>query len=313
MVRSIRAEGPSAGGTVKAVDASKNTLTLSNKEGDQSFTVAPDAPVILPGFKKAGKLTDLPIGAMARVRLSLDGKQVIAIHADGPSSHGSLKSFDAAKGTIIVADKLGEKVLNLAKGVSISIDGKPAKLADVPADAQVTLQLSPDQTEVVAIHAEGPGVEGPLSGNAGVQSLTVSSKLGDESYSLPAEPKVLIVYGGKNTREGKLDDLIDGTVVSFKLSADRKGILGPITAKGPSYHGIVKVVDATGGNVTLLIGSKNGEGGEEKTFKLGKETKVLTEALGAEQKLADVKVDQEVALRLSIDQKTIDTITLPGQ
>ena len=38
-------------------------------------------------------------------------------------------------------------------------------------------------------------------------------------------------------------------------------------AQGPTYHGIVKIVDADKNMITLLIGSKDGEGGENREFK----------------------------------------------
>jgi hypothetical protein len=44
-----------------------------------------------------------------------------------------------------------------------------------------------------------------------------------------------------------------------------------------------------------------------------KETVVLTEIYGAALKLKDVRVDKEVILRLSIDQKAATRITVLGE
>ena len=63
-----------------------------------------------------------------------------------------------------------------------------------------------------------------------------------------------------------------------------------------------KALDTGKGTITLTIGAKNGVGGEDKDFKLAKDT-VATESSGAPLKLADLKVDTEVILRLSLDQK----------
>ena len=54
-------------------------------------------------------------------------------------------------------------------------------------------------------------------------------------------------------------------------------------------------------------------GGEDKEFKLTKETVVLTEINGAALKLTDVRADKEVILRLCIDQKAATRITVLGE
>ena len=110
---------------------------------------------------------------------------------------------------------------------------------------------------------------------------------------------------------GQLADLIDGTVAELRLSADRSEVL-EVQAEGPSFRGTVKAVDADKGTVTLTIGAKVGVGGEDKEFKVAKDATV-TESSGAPTKLADLKVDTEVALRLSLDQKAAVSITVGGE
>jgi hypothetical protein len=111
---------------------------------------------------------------------------------------------------------------------------------------------------------------------------------------------------------GKLTDLIDGTVARLRLSADQTTAL-EVHAEGPSFRGLVKVLDVDKNTITLTIGAKNGMGGEDKEFKLAKETVVLTEINGAALKLTDVRLDKEVVLRLSIDQKAAARITVLGE
>jgi hypothetical protein len=111
---------------------------------------------------------------------------------------------------------------------------------------------------------------------------------------------------------GKLTDLIDGTVAQLRLSADQATAL-EVRAEGPSFRGTVKVLDPDKNTITLTIGAKNGVGGEDKEFKLSKETVVLTEINGAALKVTDVRADKEVILRLSIDQKAAARITVLGE
>jgi hypothetical protein len=73
----------------------------------------------------------------------------------------------------------------------------------------------------------------------------------------------------------------------------------------------VKAVDTAKGTITLTIGAKGGVGGEDRDFKLAKGTVVLDEN-GGPLKAADLKVETEVVLRLSIDQKAAARITVAG-
>ena len=107
--------------------------------------------------------------------------------------------------------------------------------------------------------------------------------------------------------------MIGGSVISAQLSADRKKIVGTIRAEGPSFQGTVKAVDEKGKTVTLTIGAKNGVGGEDKTFKTTKDTAIVTAMYGVARKLSDLRAEQEVVLRLAIDQKSAGRITILGE
>ena len=61
------------------------------------------------------------------------------------------------------------------------------------------------------------------------------------------------------------------------------------------------------------IGGKNGIGGDDKDFVLTKDTAVVTEALAVARKLADLKTEQQVDLRLTVDQKSVVRITILGE
>ena len=54
---------------VKAVDAEKNTITLTEQEGEKTFAVAKDAAIEIDG--KPGKLAGIPPGVFVSVNLSV--------------------------------------------------------------------------------------------------------------------------------------------------------------------------------------------------------------------------------------------------
>ena len=145
-------------------------------------------------------------------------------------------------------------------------------------------------------------------GQAGKNSITLRDKEGDKTFTVAKDARILI---DENTA-GKLTDLIDGTIAQVRLSANQATAL-EVHAEGPSFRGTVKALDPDKLTITLTIGAKNGVGGEDKDFKLSKETVVLTEIYGAALKLTDVRAAKEVILRLSIDQKAAARITLLGE
>src|SRR5262249_10813892 len=133
-----------------------------------------------------------------------------------------------------------------------------------------------DQKGVREIRAYGPTITGSVAGNAVNDSITLHGKEGDRSFALARGARILI----EEKREGKLSDLIDGTVVQLRLSADQTIAL-EVRAEGPSFRGTVKALDSDKYTITLTIGGKNGVGGEDKDFHLSKDTVVLTEINGA--------------------------------
>jgi hypothetical protein len=174
-VQGILAEGPSVSGQVKAVDAGKNTLTLTLGQGrggeaeERILAIAPDAQVFVDDGRgrrlsiKEIKLADVPVGAAVSARLSADQTGVTFLRAEGPSLGGMIKSVDAAKGTITFAvppakrgDDPMEKTLPLAKDVHVFIDGAEAKLTDIKiADdgphAMLRLTLDQSMVQLVAV------------------------------------------------------------------------------------------------------------------------------------------------------------------
>ena len=315
-------------GVAKAVDGAQNTImiTISPKGRpavDRRFTVLKSAAVFIDDGKPkekyknkaksapAQRLEDVPIGAQVTLRLTEDRQSVTAVVAEGPTLHGSIKAVNSAKNTITLLEKAKpEKTYNVLENVVVLLDAmkEAKKLADVPADAVADVQFLADQKTVREIRAYGPTVFGTVQGQAGNDTITVRTK--ESEFTLPVVEDAPLVLDDKTG--GKLTDLIDGTVAQLRLSADQATAL-EVRAEGPSFQGTVKVLDPDKSTITLTIGAKGGVGGEDREFKLTKETAVLTEINGAALKLKDVRLDKEVILRLSIDQKTAARITVLGE
>ncbi len=176
---SVQAEGPGVQGVIKAVDAGKQTITLTTAAtrrdqgaaNEQTFTVAANAEVLVEDERpfhfypvREAKLSDLPVGSIASLRLSPDQTTAMVVRAEGPSVSGALKGIDPTKGSVVIVIGSGrgtdaeERTYTVAKDARIWVDGAEAKLADLKAGdpaPNINLKLSLDQKTVRAIHMGG--------------------------------------------------------------------------------------------------------------------------------------------------------------
>lgn len=178
-VVSAQAEGPNVFGVIKSHDPGKNTLTLSlgpsrggEAASEQTLDLAGDAVVLVDDGRgrrlslKEGKLADVPVGAVASLRLSVDQRFVTLVRAEGPSLGVLIKAADSSNGTVTFATRVGrgenpeQKTLPVAKDARIVIDGNEGKLADIKVAENgpfATLRLSLDQKAIQGIMAGAAG------------------------------------------------------------------------------------------------------------------------------------------------------------
>jgi RNA polymerase sigma factor (sigma-70 family) len=324
-VSGISAAGPALSGVVKAVDAEKNTITITDTRwnsgtgkdlpgdgGEETFPVAKDAGIEIDG--KPGKLAALPAGTQVTLKLSVDRKSVRWIGAQGPGVDGVVKAVDAEKSTITIAEMRwlpgtgkdlpadgGEETFAVAKDAKIEIDGKPAKLAALSTGTQVRLNhLSVDRKTVLMISAQGPGVGGMVKAvDAGKSTITIEDREGEKMFAVARDADIQI-----DGKPGTLAGLPAGTQVGLSLNLDEKTVRG-ITAHGPQVYGVVKGVDAADRNTITIAGQEG-----EKTFAVAKDTSV--EIDGKPGQLAGVPTGTRVTLGLTVDQKTVRGITAQG-
>jgi hypothetical protein len=318
-VGSIVAEGPTIRGTVKTVDPASGTITLAVQEGkqsvDKSFNVKNASVTIADAIGKTDKgkateqrLADLPVGALATLRLS-PSQEVISVSAEGPSISGILKQVDAtAKRLTLVKTAKGEADRELefaiAGEVHVTIDGSGDRpLGDLPTGVSVTVRLSADQKLVHAIDAEGPSIQG----NATIVDLTsrritINEKVAENIYQVTTDTQIAV--DGKSSELGSVPV---GAVIRAKLTADRSTIRS-LSADGPSVRGKLVGVDTANRSVTVHV-AKQGD----IVFDITVDARVATEVYGVSLKLADLQLEREVSLMLTADRKKVSRITVHGE
>jgi hypothetical protein len=328
-------------GVVKAVDVSRNTMTIypgKKVAGEKTFDLAKDAKVFLDdgtgektGFQE-GKLADLADGVVVTLRLSADQKQVVRIWVEGPTVQGVLKAADPANHTITASVALtkGEPAVDrtfaVAKNVNVFIDdgrakdkSKPAKasgLADLPPNAVVFLKLSADRNVVGSIRAEGPSVTGVLTAVDAAKrtaNVAVSPAKGEpaveKSFAVDPTAHVFIDDGKAKdkTRSDSLADLPAGAIVTLRLALDQQAAVS-IRAEGASVHaGHVTAIDAIKRTITLSDKLKG-----TMTYPVMKGAAVFIDDEGEVRQLADVPAEAVVNLKLLADQKTVREIAVYG-
>ncbi|MBI3467222.1 MAG: hypothetical protein HY000_29775 [Planctomycetes bacterium] len=317
-VESIFAEGPTVKGTIKAVDPTANTITVAVNEGkqlvDKTFD-AKSAPVVIAdagGDKSKAsehKLADLPVGAIATLRLS-PALHVVSISAEGPSFAGTVKQVDATARrftltfSVAKGEPVQEREFALAADARVAIDGGTGRtVSELPPGALVKIQLSADQKSVRSIDAEGPTVQGVVTALDSERfGITIADKVGEKSFLVARDAQITI-----DGKENEFALLPAGAVVRARLSVDQTTARS-ISAEGPSVKGKATAVDPTNYSITVYV---NKEG--DKTFDIAREAKVVTEIYSLPIKLAELKPEKEVNLLLTADRKSVMRITVFGE
>lgn len=318
-------------GRISAVDADKNTITLSlivtkgSPAVNKTFDVARDARITIES--KAVKLSDLT--TKMNVTLTLKDAKVVLVQVaekrgGGTTSiQGVLKAESAEKNTITltVSGSKGQppedRTFDVDKNAKILIDhSKSAKLADLPLGSQIQLALSKEQ-KAIGIVAVGPTIAGTIKEvNAGKNTVTVSVHAGkgnpteDKTFDVAKEARISL----DKSKQVKLSELVEGARITFTLSLDQKNalVLNAITPRPEpsSVKGLLSAVDAQTNKITITVGKGKGQPTEEQSFSVPKEAKLLID-LEKPAKLSDLKTGATIALELSADQK-VTTIRAVG-
>jgi hypothetical protein len=213
-------QGPTVHGVVQAVDAAKNTITVTvlvdgsgKKTEEQTLTLAADVKVTLQDNLSKdqpppqGKLADITAGTGVALQLSLDKKMVVAISAHGPGMHGTVKSVDASKNSLTFATKenkgLVEHSVVLAKDAKVLLnDGltkntpdQEGKLSELSEGMPVLVQLSVDRKSALSVRLQGMTLLGTLKGiDTGTRTVTIEVKedggLVEKMFTLSKEAKI---------------------------------------------------------------------------------------------------------------------------
>ncbi|WP_439620433.1 sigma-70 family RNA polymerase sigma factor [Gemmata sp.] len=154
---------PKFAGKVSAVDASAKTITLVTKgeAGNEIVVKLTDyAKVTIDG--KDAKVGDIAKGATATFTLvaAKDGQPRTAneVVVSGLSFGGSIKRIDGDG--VTVGNEKFDRVLKLAAGGKVLVDGKDAKLADLKVGDRVTVTLTADDSAAVLIAVGGQKRDG---------------------------------------------------------------------------------------------------------------------------------------------------------
>jgi RNA polymerase sigma factor (sigma-70 family) len=232
---------PSRSGQVKAIDLEKRQLTIAVVKDRRTREVTEE---VLP-FHKDAKITigrqkvtwdDVKVGRWVSLRLSEDGKVVewIGVTLPRQTVPATVKSTNAGKNELTVTiERRGEaeeeRVIALGKDIKITVDARPAKLADLKAGNRVWLHLVGEEGKQVELVRAG---EQPVFGqvksiDVAGGKLTLSVRREEKEYKVG--PGTRVTIDGKPAKLAGLavDDEVAGTlsVDGVTLLTVRKGDL----------------------------------------------------------------------------------------
>jgi hypothetical protein len=299
----ITAGGASIFGNVRAVDVEKGTITVRGNPDDRTYQVAKDTIIRIDD--QPGTLAGIPMGAgLHALNLRADQQTADGINVYGPGFHHvPVQAVDVEKFTITFDAKapteLAGKTLAVARDARVEIDGKPGKLAGIPAGAFVNLGLSVDRLTARNLQAEGPN----LGGCGGSMVKAVYADL----YTLTFDEKTSPEVAGRtftvlkdawiqiDNRPGKLTELPPGSFANVTLTVDQKAVRS-IGAQGPRLTGVVKSLDMAKNTVTV----------DGTTYGVAQDALIVID--GKQLPLAKLPIGASVNVNLRVDQKTVGMI-----
>lgn len=236
-ITELRVTGDTVTGIVKAADAS--SVTFGGEGGDKVFKTNADTRVTVNG--KPGKAADLKPGDKASVTLTSTGAAALAITAgtkpDGerpgekpvkPDVRPALQvsAVDAQSNTITLSAKGRDFAQKIAAGAKVTIDGKDAKLADIPKGAFVTFGgIGEGKKEANEVRVTGETV-GAVVKQIGASTITISTPKTEKNpgtervVKLSAATKVTV-----NGKDAKATDLKVGDKIVATFAADGTNLL----------------------------------------------------------------------------------------
>jgi uncharacterized protein (TIGR03067 family) len=299
----ISATGSSVFGRVELVDTQRSTISVVGNGRGHTYGVSADTVITIDG--KPGTLAGIPQGSsLHALNLCVDQQTADSINVVGPGFHHvPVNGIDAEKSTITIGDTAPETVagrtIAVAADANIEIDGKPGKLAGIPAGAFVNIGLSVDLQTARDLHAEGPNL-GDCGGSqisaVDVEKSTIT--FGDKGAATVIGKTFTLTKDAWITIDGKaakLADLPTGSYVNITLTVDQQ-LVRSLGAQGPRVAGVVKVVDAVKNSVII----------DDATYIVAKDAIVVVD--GKTRSLAELPVGASVSLNLRVDQQTVGMI-----
>ncbi len=241
---------------------------------------------------------------------------------------GLVKKVDEKAGTITigVVTQKGQppenQTFTLAADAKISVLGKPAKLSEVMTEKPVYLALNADKKVAVVSQDKtadkgdkgAAGISGQLKkidDKANTITLAIVTQKGqpaeDKTFTLTADVKVSVLGN-----PAKLSDIKADKPVQLKLDADKKVVAIVQVDKGAGgVSGIVKKIDDKAGAITLNIVKVKGQPGEDQTFTLAADAKIVLS--GQPAKLSQIEAEKSATISLNAEKKVVALSQGKGQ
>lgn len=251
-ITELRVTGDVVNGVVKAADASSVTFA-GGEGGDKVFKTNAETRVTVNG--KPAKVTDLKAGDKATVTLTSNGTAALAITAGTKTGDGEkpgekpakpearpdarpgmqVTAVDAASNTVTVTAKGRDIAQKVAAGAKITIDGKAAKLADIPKGAFASFAgMGEGKKEATEVRVTGETLTGATVKQIDASTITV---LGQKTEKNPGSERVFKLSAVEkvtvNGKDAKPTDLKAGDKIAVTLSADGAKVLS-IESSGPA-------------------------------------------------------------------------------
>lgn len=316
-------------GTIKAVDTTNGTVTITTKGGNEivlhlagntSIRVKGAVTPIAGLAAKAGAEVlveyNTETKALATVAAEVDAKSRAEASSDLKLT-GTVKSVDAAKGTVTVATDSGaDVVLQIGSNSKIQLDGAIGGLLGLGAQvgSRVEARYDASTRTVNALEADASAraaVNGTIKAvDTTTGAITIVAKDGTE-VTLKVESDSKLMMTGTMTTLAALKSMV-GAEVTAEYSQRTKAIANlnaRLTGEqATSVRGVLKAVNTAQGTVTIVAS----DGGEVVLNVTGASSISTEGSAGSLASLAS-KIGSEVTVQYNAQTKTVAHLNVHGQ
>ncbi|MBM3924368.1 MAG: DUF4382 domain-containing protein [SAR202 cluster bacterium] len=306
-------------GTIKAVDASAGTVTITSPSGDVVLKMALDSKVMINGTMATAATLKSMVGSEVALDYSQQSSVVGSLNAKSKVEQstmvtGKIKVVNADRGTLIITTDAGSDVeLKVGSSSSVVTDGSISTLANLSGKigSAITAEYDAQTNAATVVHVQARAtviVNGTLKVvNTAEGTMTVATQSsGDIVVKLVSDTKIT-VGAAASTAAGLAASIGSQVVVEYEAStkvSTRVNAEAGATIQ-TTATGTIKMLNALTGAITIAA-----QNGSEMALKLTSDTKITVNGAASTALIAAAKIGSQATVQYNAQTNVTSSIDI---